>query len=147
MANYGDNDAELDGDRKETGDSFRRHAHARLSSASQLWRADLSRPDDRSLRVIIIIINENSLDESIFFLTTAWEKLRFLSSGRLYLVATRIFTCTVARSEPVGRLSARRAKWEDYILRFENARYLPAIPSGVAPKGMARKSSSESTRL
>jgi len=31
MANYGDNDAELDGDRKETGDSFRRHARARDS--------------------------------------------------------------------------------------------------------------------
>jgi len=27
----------------------------------------------------------------------------------------------------VGRLSAYRAKWEDYILRFENTRYLLTI--------------------
>lgn len=64
MANYGDNDAELDrtGRRRET---LFDDARARLSSASQLQWADLSQPDDRSLRVIII--NENLLDQSLVF--------------------------------------------------------------------------------
>lgn len=59
MANYGDNDAELDGDRKETETLFDDTRARDSLPHRQLRRADLSRPDDRSLRVII---NENLLN-------------------------------------------------------------------------------------
>lgn len=56
------------------------------------------------------------------------------------LIATQIFIPSLAKGQAtVGRLSAYRAKWEDYVLRFENARYHPAIPGGLPQRGWQEK--------